>query len=386
MTAMFARRLLRGGIGGADVHLLYRSLLGREPEPAEVSAQLAATRDWWVLLSAITASEEFRNGRPTAAVPRKDVPVNVWHPDLARWTTPPGTWSTDREAVMGRDGFAFLAEGTNSVAAQYSSTRELPEDWSARWSEVVAARRAGAAALGAVLSTLIVPDKFSVLRDALPEEIALETEPPARSLADEDAIGYPVRELAAVPGGAYLRTDTHLSFEGNAALARWVLRDLGVDEDAADAATGLTAEVHEYLSSGDLGSRFAPPVVEVMRTYDSWCGATIVDENTPALEAAGRHVGTRRVLRNDGAPDERTAVVFGDSYAFPQKHYHGIVWYLAQHFREAHFVWVPFGWDGDYVREVGASAVLCETAERFVPRPPQVEVRVAELEAEALGG
>ena len=386
MTGMFARRLPRGVIGGADVHLLYRSLLGREPEPAEVSAQLAATRDWWVLLSAITASEEFRNGRPTAAVPRKDVPVNVWHPDLARWTTAPGTWSDDREAVMGRDGFTFLAEGTNSVAAQYSSTRRLPDDWSGRWAEVVAARRDDAAALGAVLSTLIVPDKFSVLRDALPEEITLESEPPARLLVDEHAIGYPVRELAAVPEGAYLRTDTHLSFEGNAALSRWVLRDLGVDEAACDAATALGDEVHEYLSSGDLGSRFSPPVVEVMRTYSSWGAATIAEENVPALEAAGRHVGTRRVLRNAQAPDDRAVVVFGDSYAFPQPHYHGIVWYLAQHFREAHFVWVPFGWDGDYVREVGASVVVCETAERFVPRPPEVRVTVAELEAEALGG
>lgn len=381
---MFARRLARGAIGSADVQLIYRSLLGRDAEPAEVAAQLAATRDWWVLLSAVAASDEFRNGRPTAAVPRKDVPVNVWHPDLARWGTAPGTWSDDHEAIMGEDGYVFLVKGTNSVASQYSAARRLPDDWSARWAEVVATRRDEAAALGAVLSSLVVPDKFSVLRSALPDEVAPEVEPPARLLVDEHGIGYPVDVLAAVPEGAYLRTDTHLSFEGNAALGRWVLQDLGVGGAAADAALRLNGEVHEYLSSGDLGSRFQPPIVEVMRTYRSWGRAEVVEDNREVVAGAGRHVGTRRVLRNEGAPDERCVVVFGDSYAFPQAHYHGIVWYLAQHFREAHFVWVPFGWDADYVRTVGATAVVCETAERFVPRPPEVRVVTAALEAEAL--
>lgn len=382
MTAMLARRLARGAMGAADVQLLYRSLLGREPEPAEVSAQLAATRDWWVLLSTITASDEFRNGRPTAAVPRKDVPVNVWHPDLARWGHPPGTWSADREAVMGQDGVVFLARGTNSIASQYSSSHELPEGWAATWAQVVAARRDGAAELGAVLSAVIVPDKISVLRSALPEEIVLEREPPARTLADVHGIGYPVADLAAAPGGGYLRGDTHLSFDGNAALGAWVLRDLGVDAETAWASTRLDTELHEYLSSGDLGSRFEPPIVEVIRTYNSWGRAEVVEDNRDVVAAAGRHVGTRRVLRNGGAADDRVVVLFGDSYAFPQIHYHGLGWQLAQHFREVHFVWVPFGWDPDYVAEVRAEVVVCESAERFVPRPPEVRIRVPELTSE----
>ena len=40
-------------------------------------------------------------------------------------------------------------------------------------------------------------------------------------------------------------------------------------------------------------------------------------------------------------------------------------------------MWVPFGWDPDYVAEVRAEVVVCESAERFVTRPPDVRSRVA---------
>src|SRR5665647_1565299 len=89
MAAMFSRRALRRGLGEADVLHLYRTLLDRDPLRAEVVAQLAVTRDWRALLRAITASDEFRNGRPTAAVALRDVVVNIWHPDLARGGTRP---------------------------------------------------------------------------------------------------------------------------------------------------------------------------------------------------------------------------------------------------------------------------------------------------------
>src|SRR5665648_96658 len=127
MAAMFSRRALRRGLGEADVLHLYRTLLDRDPLRAEVVAQLAVTRDWRALLSAITASDEFRNGRPTAAVALRDVVVNIWHPDLAAWGHPAGTWTGDREAVMGEQGFTFLVRGTNSVAAQYRAGFPLPE-------------------------------------------------------------------------------------------------------------------------------------------------------------------------------------------------------------------------------------------------------------------
>ena len=61
------------------------------------------------------------------------------------------------------------------------------------------------------------------------------------------------------------------------------------------------------------------------------------------------------------------AVVFGDSFGFAATHYQGIAWFMAQVFREVHFIWIPFGWDAEYVRRVGAEAVLVQGASASSP-------------------
>jgi alginate O-acetyltransferase complex protein AlgJ len=88
------------------------------------------------------------------------------------------------------------------------------------------------------------------------------------------------------------------------------------------------------------------------------------------------------VFRNDDASDQRKVVVFGDSYGFGDDAYQGLSWFLAQVFCEVHFVWVPCGWDPDYVDSVGAELVVCQTAERFIGRVPQVSVDVRSLAQE----
>ena len=208
-------------------------------------------------------------------------------------------------------------------------------------------------------------------------------EAPAAMLASRPELGlmYPMAELAAVPGGAYLRTDTHLTYAGNAALAR-----------AVGAALGVTIEhelppgrVNRYVTSGDLGSRYSPPIVEVVAAPNGYGNAEIVVSDRDAIAGVGGHVGTRQVLRNDQAADHRTAVIFGDSYALAAPHYQGLTWFLAQAFREVHFVWVSFGWDPDYAAAVGAEVVVCQIAERFVVRPPEPQVDVQALAADLIG-
>jgi alginate O-acetyltransferase complex protein AlgJ len=98
----------------------------------------------------------------------------------------------------------------------------------------------------------------------------------------------------------------------------------------------------------------------------------------------GGHIGTRRVFRNESAADRRTAVLFGDSFGFSAAYYQGVSWFMAQVFREVHFVWIPFGWDPDYVRRVGAEAVLVQGAERFAARVPHPRSEVARLAEETL--
>jgi hypothetical protein len=140
-----------------------------------------------------------------------------------------------------------------------------------------------------------------------------------------------------------------------------------------------------HLGTGDLGRHFTPPVVEVMRPMASVSRATVVSDNWAEISRVGGHIGTIRVFHCDDAPDERTMVVFGDSYSFGDDTYQGLSWFLAQVFREVHFIWAPFGWDPDYLDSVGAELVVCQTAERFVGRVPKLRVNVRSLAQETIG-
>ncbi|HEV7493821.1 alginate O-acetyltransferase AlgX-related protein [Baekduia sp.] len=374
-----------------DVDALYEAFLGRSPRPEEIELQLAGGPSLRALLEVVTASEE-REARivalATAAAEEAVDPlqrqriVNVYNDELAPFGYPPGSWSADGVAVIGRRGWVFLGAGTNAIVEQYRGNIQPEPLFEEQWAEAMAVRRAGAEALGAAFVGLIVPDKLPVLADAFPEAFPLASAAPAAVLAARPDLGllYPVVELAAVPGGAYLRTDTHLTHAGNAALAAVVGEAIGVRIAYAAA----PEEIERYAVSGDLGSRYATPVVEVVAMPLGWGNAREVESNREEIGAVGAHIGTRQVLRNDDAGDERTAVIFGDSYASASPKYHGLAWFLAQAFREVHFVWVPFGWDPDYAAAVGAGVVVCQGAERFVIRPPELRVDVHELAAKAL--
>jgi hypothetical protein len=179
---------------------------------------------------------------------------------------------------------------------------------------------------------------------------------------------------------AYLRTDTHLTFRGNELLFHSVLSALGV-EDPPDF---TTLPLRSYPIAGDLGVKFDPQIVSIVSEPNSLVDASIVEDNREEIAAVQGHIGTRRVFRNEQASDPRVAVVFGDSFGFSDTYYQGLSWFLAQVFREVHFIWVPFGWDPDYVSRVGAKAVLVQGAERFVARVPHINVNVSTLAEETL--
>ena len=186
-------------------------------------------------------------------------------------------------------------------------------------------------------------------------------------------------KLPREDGDTYLFTDSHLTLRGNLQLAVATMRALGVST-AMDA----KSTSQEFVYAGDLGRHFNPPIVEIRRMAASPSQATIIFDNSADISSVGAHVGTRRVFRNDHAPDERTVVVFGDSYSFGDDGYHGLSWFLAQAFREVHFVWVPFGWDPDYLDSVDADLVVCQTAERFVVRVPRARVDVRAMAEETI--
>lgn len=371
-----------------QVVAVYRQLLDRLPSEEEVAHQLATLPTLEALLRVALDSDEYA-ARLAAEHGRRAAPpatvANVFHPELAAWGHPPGTRSPDGDAVVGQAGWLFLCGGTNANLGQYVG--EVPTDagWLPAWRELMRRRDAEARALGATAALLVVPEKLAVYEERYPDPLVRSGPRPVERLlaAGDVPLLYPLAQLraAAEREPAYLRTDTHLTFHGNAALFEAVRGALGVE--APPGVASLSPASH--LIAGDLGAKFDPPVVEVVTAPRTFGDARVVEDNRAEIAAVGGHVGTRRVLANERAPDARVAVVFGDSFGFPADHYHGVAWWLAQVFRETHFVWVPFGWDPAYVRAVGAEVVLMEGAERFAAQVPRPVVDVGALAEETLG-
>jgi alginate O-acetyltransferase complex protein AlgJ len=366
---------------------VYRQVLGRRPEERDIEAQLAANKTLEGMLRVALDSDEYaallrERGLKAAQAPTV---VNVFHPDLAPWGLQPGTRSDDGIAIVGQDGWLFLCGGSNANLGQYVGAVEMEPSWLQEWQQVIHRRSAEADALGVATATLVVPDKLPVYEEHYPEELKRVGPRPIERLlaAPELPIVYPLAELrsaAAMGEEIYLRTDTHLTFRGNELLFLSALDALEVE----DHPTFPELPLRSYPIAGDLGSKFDPQIISIVSEPGSLHHAEIVEDNHEEIAAVEGHIGKRRVFRNENAQDPRVAVIFGDSYGNGVAHYQGLSWFMAQVFREVHFVWVPFGWDADYVRRVGAEAVLIQGAERFVARVPHVSVDVSRLVEETL--
>jgi hypothetical protein len=366
---------------------VYRQVLGRTPGEDEIDAQLAANKTLDGMLRVALDSDEYaaRLREQGMASARAATVVNVFHPDLAPWGLQPGTRSGDGIAIVGREGWLFLCGGSNANLGQYVGEVEMEPGWLREWQQVIHGRETEIAGLGVAAALLVVPDKLAVYEQHYPEPLdRVGPRPVERLLAvPELPVAYPLAELRAAAASGeevYLRTDTHLTFRGNELLASSVLGALGVEEAPDFSSLALNS----YPIAGDLGVKFEPQIVSIVSEPGSLHNAEIVEDNREKIEAVDGHIGTRRVFRNEQAPDRRVAVIFGDSFGFSAPYYQGISWFLAQVFREVHFVWVPFGWDADYVRRVGAEAVLVQGAERFVARVPHAAVDVSQLAEETL--
>jgi hypothetical protein len=370
-----------------EVVSVYRQVLGREPREDEIEHQLATAGTLEGLLRIALDSEEHaeRQAAIRSRTARTRALVNVFHPDLARWGFPPGSRSEDEVAIVGKDGWLFLCGGTNANLGQYTGAVKMEPGWLEKWREVARRRAVAVERLGVAATFLVVPDKLAVYEDRYPEKLPrVGPRPVERLLAESELeIVYPLAALrAAATAGTevYLRTDTHLTFRGNELLFASILEPLGVKErpDFGD------LPLISYPVAGDLGVKFNPQIVSIVSEPRSLHHARILEDNREEIVAVDGHIGTRRVFRNDRAPDPRVAVVFGDSFGFAAASYQGLAWFLAQVFREVHFVWVPFGWDSEYVRRVGAEAVLVQGAERFVARVPHLEMDASRLAEETL--
>lgn len=381
------RALARTPLAASHVWLAYRGMLGREPSAAECEHQLATLQTLDELVAVIEGSAELaarRGINPESLPPQFRSTANCWHPDLDGITHRVGTTSSDDVSTVGHEGWVFLTGGSNSVVAQFRGTARGDDRWLAAWRALRDSRRAAAERLGVAAAAVIVPDKLAIYAEQFPERLPADAVRPALQLTRELGVAYPVESLRAARdrGPVCLRTDSHLTSWGNYLVFCSVMEQWGIEPPPYSRFEIASGSV----LSGDLGARLLPPAVERAYTAGSLGAAELVEDNYARVQAAGGHIGIRRVYRNPGAADARTVVLFGDSYGIGSPWHQGLSWFLAQAFAEVHFVWAPFGWDSGYLRKTAAALVVSETAERFVIRTPAAETDVEALIARAETG
>ncbi|MCU1489208.1 MAG: hypothetical protein JWM85_613 [Acidimicrobiaceae bacterium] len=368
------------------VEAVFLEFLGRPASPEDVRIWMAGG-SLRAFVDGVLASEEYASRRAARAAGAGETFLNCWIPGLERFSRPVGSMSPDGVAIVGGDGHLFLHGGSNHNLAMYRGEVAMASDWLERWRVLGAERLGHAQAAGISLCCLVVPDKLGVYGDLFPNDLDSGATRPLMRLLEDGSFPLlypcePLRDARALED-TYMVTDSHLTPHGNRLLAEATLTALGASRSLLD---DVPREQQSFLACGDLGQHFRPPIVEVSQRLLASSAATIASDNWPEVLAARGHIGTLRVFRYEDAPDQRTVVVFGDSYGFGDEAYPGLSWYLAQAFREVHFAWVPFGWDPDYLDRVGAGLAICQTAERFIPRVPRSRVDVEMLAEEVARG
>ncbi len=309
---------------------------------------------------------------PAAPVPAtcRSAPVEV----------PLGHLSLDGTAVVGRQGFLFLVGGSNSVLSQYLADPEYPTVVEAAdgWLDLLSRRSALCRELGTRYLQLVVPEKLGVLGELLPWTVRAAS--PLLHRIETGILRTPQLAQAYVSGrtvldaldletrcGTFLRTDSHLSYDGITRILRATLEAMGVPAP-------VQPEVwKQVVSSGDLAERFfGVPLFETIRLpADSFCDAFSAGlELTEAYAPPGGHVGTRFVWRNANAAIPMKVIAFGNSYFERGGDAGGLSWWFARIFAEFHFVWDP-RMDAEYIAAEKPDWVICQTVERFMPSVPE---------------
>ena len=369
-------------VHASHVRLAYRAMLGREATPEEVSLQLAGMRSTADLLEILSGSPEYQ-GVPHTLLDPPPAPAfaNIWHEGVEAMTHPAGTSAVNGDAVVGREGWLFAAGTATSNLDAHLGTLQLPRSWSSGWTDLIAERHAEAERIGITALSLVVPDRLTLVGQHYPTALEPSGPRPIERLLGEQSLPliYPLSELLAAHEQAdvLLRTGSQFTFHGNQTIFDAVASALALPTEP------LAVTPTTYRTGGEFGARFSPAIIETMTAVQHDGAAELAEDNRELVARGRGHTGTRRVYRNPTATDDRTVVVFGDSDSYTSHGSNGLSWFLAQRFREVHFIWAPFAWDAAYAERAGATIVISQTAEHLVTRLPRTGIDAASIVTQA---
>ena len=278
-----------------------------------------------------------------------------------------GVLSAGQVAVVGQDGYLFIADGANRWERQYRGELTVEPSWFDAWATVFARRQAEAEARGVLLVNLVAPEKQVLYPEARWSGAAPagDRRPLMQLLArisPQARLAYPEEAMLAAKSRApvYFRRNSHWTPSGCCAAVAALLAELEMTTDMGSFRFAYAA----IRGTHDLTPHFLDPAPQEESGQLRPVGDVVFDNRH--LELTGRHAGSRFAIRNPQVPDDRRVLVCGDSYAFDA----GLTFALSAIFAEVAFVWSK-GVVWELVETHGSQIVIWESAERFLATVPQ---------------
>jgi hypothetical protein len=280
-----------------------------------------------------------------------------------------GEISDDRSAVVGRDGWCFIYEGSNNYRDAYHDTElaSLGDEWA----KLIEQRQRVCDSLGIKFLQLVVPNKATLMPENFPEPLGagitiifqrlLEAAPNANLICPVENMRKP-----GVRDALFRCNDSHLTVAGNVLLAELMLDAVGISPVDVPC-----VEIIKINHVGDLGSKFQVPVVESFFAPQFEVG--LLDrskiEKTHEIILDGFN-GIQQYFHNPSAPIKQTLLVFGNSF-FERTPSWGISPFMASLFKSFHFIWTP-DFDIELITNLQPDIIIGQTCERFLNKLPKI--------------
>ena len=290
-----------------------------------------------------------------------------------------------KEVSVGRDGYLFLTEGTNSPIAMFHDPAAKTNALIQQWHQVIQDRKERLAGNGIEFYQCMVPEKLSILGEKLNWNLD-----PTKSYAHQLYAHAPQKirdniiylneffENSELRDEFYLKTDSHWSHIGAFGAYQAICYRLGV--------TAREDLLRRPFSTGsvqfDLGSKLPTPIREDARFCNFRQEAKVVEEGSMVKfkrkhvreNDGGLHVGSIMRFHNTSAPDPRRVLLFGDSFSEYRDHL--LTGLMSETFAELIFAWST-SLDHKLIAKYKPDLVCCVMTERFMSRLPDDNTDIA---------
>jgi hypothetical protein len=262
----------------------------------------------------------------------------------------------ENQVLVGRDGYLFLAGGAHNVLKMVSGSKTVSDASKTAFAYNIKFRSDWSAHANTNFLHIIFPDKQSIIPHAWPlsEPKQLGSEFASDTDDAEANVVYPTKLLQRFSELAISRVDTHLTAAGAILIAGYLASRI-LHSDQMETALALVDVVTlKEEVSGDLGSKFDPPLLATESVCRQQGPGTFLSNN---LKGGNNGIIDLRI--NQTAIHKKRLLIFGDSFARQFSRY------LAYWFSEVVFLRTPF-FHPDIADLYRPDFLITENSERYL--------------------